>query len=248
MAEPRDRLARPEDIAAIFARQRRLIRENRIFIDEPERSGRLFASPARRQETTTPGSRRNVAFGRRRFGTPMTGSRRGLHGSPASVGRENVGVGGGSRRVRGSGSVLPSWYPRTPLRDITHVVRAIERRREYLRETESQHIESPIPSAPSVNDPSSSSTAPAEHDPSLVTPMPTVAIRHFATGKVPKILLDITNHNSEESELLTPQKKLLNSIDTVEKVVMEELRRQKKTPSARKAERDKRVRTLMSMR
>lgn len=69
-----------------------------------------------------------------------------------------------------------------------------------------------------------------------------------SVGKVPKILLDITNQNEGESGLLTPQKKLLNSIDTVEKVVMEELRNLKRTPTAKKAEREKRVRTLMSMR
>ena len=44
-----------------------------------------------------------------------------------------------------------------------------------------------------------------------------------------KILLNVTNQNAEESELLTPQKKLLNSIDTVEKAVMEELQKIKRT-------------------
>ncbi len=43
-------------------------------------------------------------------------------------------------------------------------------------------------------------------------------------------------------------KKLLNSIDTVEKAVMEELEKLKKTPIAKKAERQYKVRTLMSMR
>lgn len=76
---------------------------------------------------------------------------------------------------------------------------------------------------------------------SLVTPKPTV-------GKVPKIILGIANQNVVGAETLTPQKKLLNSIDKVEKVVMEELQKLKKTPSAKKAEREKRVRTLMSFR
>ncbi|KAJ6300514.1 hypothetical protein OIU76_021330 [Salix suchowensis] len=67
-------------------------------------------------------------------------------------------------------------------------------------------------------------------------------------GRVPKILQHITNQASGDSESLTPQKKLLNSIDTVEKVVMEELQKLKRTPSAKKAETEKRVRTLMSMR
>ena len=65
--------------------------------------------------------------------------------------------------------------------------------------------------------------------------------------KVHKILLEVANQ-PDEGESLTPQKKLLKSIDKVEKVVMEELQRLKSTPSAKKAEREKKVRTLMSMR
>ena len=84
----------------------------------------------------------------------------------------------------------------------------------------------------------------------MVSPSLAVGVkpRTPAVGKVPKILLGIANQNAGESEFLTPQKKLLNSIDTVEKVVMEELQKLKRTPSAKKAEREKRIRTLMSMR
>ncbi|CAM8960890.1 unnamed protein product [Rhodiola kirilowii] len=247
MAEPRDRLAKAEDIAATFARQRRLIRDNRTFVDEPDSSVGFSESPARRQDATTPVSSRNAAFGSRRFGTP--GIRRRLYGSTASVGRENVAAGSSGGRLRRSGSVLPSWYPRIALRDITHVVRAIEKRQAYLRNREYQQAESPIASVPKIDDQSaSSSTAPLEHDPSLVTSMLPVATKHFAAGKIPKILRNITKQNDEELELLSPQKKLLNSIDKVEKVVMEELHRQKGAPSAVKAERHKRVRSLMSMR
>ncbi|KAG6399514.1 hypothetical protein SASPL_140995 [Salvia splendens] len=68
-------------------------------------------------------------------------------------------------------------------------------------------------------------------------------------GKVPKILLDITHQEGgDAAACLTPQKKLLNSIDVVERVVMEELQKMKRTPSAKRAERERRVRTLMSMR
>lgn len=69
-----------------------------------------------------------------------------------------------------------------------------------------------------------------------------------AGNKLPKILLDISHQSDGGSEFLTPQKKLLNSIDTVEKVVREELHKLKRTPSARKANKEKRIRTLMSMR
>lgn len=85
----------------------------------------------------------------------------------------------------------------------------------------------------------------------MISPRPTILSRHCppSIGKVPKILLDITYRNNDgDSACLTPQKKLLNNIDTLEKVVMEELRKLKRTPSAKKAEREKRVRTLMSMR
>ncbi|XP_021969825.1 uncharacterized protein LOC110864958 [Helianthus annuus] len=54
--------------------------------------------------------------------------------------------------------------------------------------------------------------------------------------------------NEGEGDLLTPEKRLLNSIEIVERVVMEELNRLKRTPAAEKAEREKKVRTLMSMR
>jgi len=65
---------------------------------------------------------------------------------------------------------------------------------------------------------------------------------------VPKIYLDISDLPEGESETLTPQKKLLNNIDQVQEAVLEELKKLKRTPSAKKAEREKRVRTLMSMR
>ncbi|KAM0008085.1 hypothetical protein Hdeb2414_s0122g00803641 [Helianthus debilis subsp. tardiflorus] len=51
-----------------------------------------------------------------------------------------------------------------------------------------------------------------------------------------------------EGEGETPQKRLLKSMEIVEKVVMEELNRLKRTAAAEKAEREKKVRTLMSMR
>ncbi|KAG2332263.1 hypothetical protein Bca52824_003443 [Brassica carinata] len=66
-----------------------------------------------------------------------------------------------------------------------------------------------------------------------------------STAKVQQMLLDITRG---EEEALTPQKNLLNSIDKVEKVMMEEIDKMKSTPSAKRAEREMRVRTLMSMR
>ena len=128
---------------------------------------------------------------------------------------------------------------------------AIERRRALLGDAEGLQIESPIPEGQRVLHPSvTQSGAQLKHDISMISPNLAVGVkpRTPAVGKVPKILLGITNQNAGESEFLTPQKKLLNSIDTVEKVVMEELQKLKRTPSAKKAEREKRIRTLMSMR
>ncbi|KAF5936556.1 hypothetical protein HYC85_024062 [Camellia sinensis] len=131
------------------------------------------------------------------------------------------------------------------------VGRAIERRRASLRETESLQNESPIPQVQNVLDPSvPTSGAQLEHNISMISPNPTVGMRRSfrpSVGKVSKILLDITNQNVGQPDCLTPQK-FLNSIDTVEKVVMEELKKLKSTPGAKKAEREKKVRSLMSMR
>ncbi|KAF5936841.1 hypothetical protein HYC85_024347 [Camellia sinensis] len=139
MPESRDRLSRPDDITVLFARRRQSIGGIAILLDEPEEVG--SGTPFRRGATA------------------MTGTR-GAMGSAATrgggVGRENTPL-GRVRRGRGRGgrgSVLPSWYPRTPLRDITAVVRAIERIRVTLRETEGLQNESPISQDRNVLDPS----------------------------------------------------------------------------------------------
>ncbi|CAJ1782266.1 unnamed protein product [Sphenostylis stenocarpa] len=66
-----------------------------------------------------------------------------------------------------------------------------------------------------------------------------------AGSKVPKIVLEFSNLPEEESERL---KKLLNSIDKVEEQVLQQLQILENTASAKEAERENRVRTLMSMR
>lgn len=127
-------------------------------------------------------------------------------------------------------------------------LQALETRRARLGETEGQEVDSPRPPDPSLQ----LSGASLEQRTSLATPSPSIQKKLCppSVGKVPKILLNITNNPSADgsSEFLTPQKKLLNQIDTVEKEVMEELKKLKRTPSAKKAVREKRVRTLQSMR
>ena len=136
MPESRDRLSRPVDVAAILFAPRRY--NGGILIDEPERDPNLFGTPIRPQRTaaattttttTTPVARTPAGFevargggggglGRGSFRTPRTGNLR----------RENTPIGTARRGRRGGrNSILPSWYPRTPLRDITAIVRVSNR-------------------------------------------------------------------------------------------------------------------------
>lgn len=106
MPESRDRLNRPVDVAAAFARRREGALG--ILVDDPEATA-LFGSPMRGSPAVT-ARRVRRGSGSRRFG----------------YGRENTPIRGSAsrrRRSRQGSSVLPSWYPRTPLRDITAVVR-----------------------------------------------------------------------------------------------------------------------------
>ncbi|KAM0003216.1 hypothetical protein Hdeb2414_s0006g00216281 [Helianthus debilis subsp. tardiflorus] len=73
--------------------------------------------------------------------------------------------GNSSSRGRGGGSGPRGVLPRMPLGDITHVVRAIERRRERMGEG-ADHDTSP-------------SDAQLEHDVSFVTPKPKVGSKMF---------------------------------------------------------------------
>ncbi|XP_004288146.1 PREDICTED: protein POLYCHOME-like [Fragaria vesca subsp. vesca] len=241
-AESRFRLVRPFDIAEAFAQ--RPTGGVGILIEERPEPTRLRAAAV-----ATPVTQRPLGIWARTGGgvapsslrTPGTG--RGAFGM-MTPGRENTPPVGGSSRRRGqrSNSVLPSWYPRTPLRDITAITRAIERRRARLDEENGKTVEGQVPSLQFQD-------APPEHQVLSVTPS-TIKKRPCAPPsvlKVHKILLEVANQ-PDEGEFVTPQKKLLNSIDKVEKVVMEELQRLKRTPSAKKAERERKVRTLMSMR
>ncbi|KAJ4824161.1 hypothetical protein Tsubulata_035998 [Turnera subulata] len=240
MPESRDRLSRPVDYGALLARTVAA----QIYQDPPE----IHAAAVSGSPGPNANARAAAVGGRGRggFGTPRAqlgrGTRTALSPSPGT-GRENVPPPGSARRGRGRGSPspLPSWYPRTPLRDITAVVRAIERRRDRLRGSDGQETRSPL---------SFPAAAHQDHSRGFMSPSPTLQVKRCppTVGKVSKILLDIASPAPGDSESLTPQKKLLDSIDTVEKVVLEELQKLKRTPSAKKAERERRVRTLMSMR
>ncbi|KAL3637282.1 negative regulation of ubiquitin-protein transferase [Castilleja foliolosa] len=266
MPEARDRLSRQDDVLSTYSTRLRSFASGRgnvgrvnpvaFILEDDVDEGQAAGTPFRWRGTAmtvTPGPM-GVASGRGSFGTPRFG--RVLNSGQSStlaIGRENLSPSVGSARRRGNGrgrgsTVLPSWYPRKPLQDITAVVRAIERRRARRGESEGLQSESPI-LQDRIHDPSASTSAvQLEHDIFMTTPHPTTGLKRCppSIGKVPKILLNATKNPNDDC--LTPQKKLLENIETVEKVVMEELRKLKRTPLAKKAEREKRVRTLMSMR
>ncbi|KAL8041527.1 hypothetical protein ABFX02_10G170800 [Erythranthe guttata] len=222
MPERRNGMPRQEDVIATYSNRRpifssggrnaRGVKSSVLVIEDEPDEGVATGTPFRWRGTCMAATRgpMGVASGRGSIVNPRI----------AITGQENLSPMVGSGRG-GGGSILPPWYPRKPLQDITAVVRAIERRRALCEESEGLQN---------------------EHDFSTISQNPKI-------GKVPKILLlNITNQDDGDSVSLTPQKKLLNNIDTVEKVVTEELRKLKRTPTAKKAEREKRVRTLLSMR
>ncbi|CAN0881958.1 Protein POLYCHOME [Linum grandiflorum] len=249
MPESRDRLVREVDFAALFARRR----ASRTYSDELEVA--LFGSLSRQPE---PVDRPGTIFGpgfRPTMASPRANairngrnrhSFRGIENTPTGTARrENWSP---RRRRRTSNSVLPSWYPRTPLHDITSITRAIERRRGHLGDVEGHELGSPVIAGSRGSD---SFTTPLVETKKFMSPFPASGVRRSPRsklGKLPKIIHEIANQPSQGSECLTPERKLLNSIDKVEKVVKEELDKLKRTPAAKRAERERRVRTLMSMR
>ena len=129
MSEARDRLERQVDYAEVFARRR-----SEGILDEQEMGSNLIGTPIARATTTNTAQQRPTNPGpggggtnlRRTFGSPISGGigrNRFLYRTPV-LSRENPSAGSSRRsRSRGRNSVLPIWYPRTPLRDITAVVR-----------------------------------------------------------------------------------------------------------------------------
>ncbi|KAE8728944.1 CYP712 protein [Hibiscus syriacus] len=122
MAESRDRLVRTVDLAEVFDRRR--VGPLGILSDE---AVELLGSPATRRPTGVAGATVLTARGggfRRgnSFRTPRFSARRGRNGrenapaTPSPLGRGRGGV---------TGTMLPSWYPRTPLQDITAVARLV---------------------------------------------------------------------------------------------------------------------------
>ncbi|KAK4800573.1 hypothetical protein SAY86_021060 [Trapa natans] len=254
MPESRDRLARPIDITVAFVGRRSAI------LDAPSDEGIwsfiLYEHPSRQRTPMVQlgrgAARGTGGFGRSAFGAPGTPNSRGRNFSGSPLARwESASKAGNEgrrrRRKRPTNRVLPSWYPRSPSGDITPVFMALQRRRSQMGDVEGHKVCAPMPTDPSLQ----LLGHPFERSASLVTPSPSVQKKRCPrVGEVPKIMTYLANMLSEidSSDFLTPQNKLLNQIDKVEKEVMEELRKLKRTPGAKKAEREKRVRTLLSVR
>lgn len=129
MPESRYRLSRAVDVATLLARRRSEILA--IYEDQPDLERALFVTPSRPQMAANrTGAVGTSPIGRGR-GTPRGQPGRGRNIYRTSgLGRENTPVGSmrrgnGSERGRASNSILPSWYPRTPLRDISAIIRVM---------------------------------------------------------------------------------------------------------------------------
>ncbi|XP_058073524.1 protein POLYCHOME-like [Magnolia sinica] len=166
------------------------------------------------------------------------------------------------RRTRPRKSPLPSWYPRTPLRDITAVVNALERRRTRLRaaaELRRRNQESPNYSpVPFVSTPSRQERSISEQMPLPIQDQDLlINISDFPTSpstiiksssqpvenppEISPSIKSLVVHNTEVTDV---EKKCMDLIEEFEKVVRENLQRILKTPTKKKPERS----TLMSMR
>ncbi|KAG2651952.1 hypothetical protein PVAP13_1NG324400 [Panicum virgatum] len=145
-------------------------------------------------------------------------------------------------------SLLPDWYPRTPLRDITSIVKALERRsrlqdaaaRQLIQWTEDSSVDPITPVQ-------AESTPTTEETQAVATPATSLADDKLKTYSPSDCSLQATPSKPNDpalSDLM--EKKLSSSIEQIEKMVRRNL---KKTPKA--AQPSKRVvqrRILMFMR
>ncbi|XAR60395.1 hypothetical protein NMG60_11033749 [Bertholletia excelsa] len=123
MPESRNRLSRLEDMTAMFARRWQMIGHIEILQDKLEGTTAMTSTCG----VVGVGATRGGGVGRGALGMPRARNGHGynLYGTLV-MGRENRPTGSFPwGRGRSQNSVLPSWYPRMPLRDITAVVRVM---------------------------------------------------------------------------------------------------------------------------
>uniref|UniRef100_J3LEB7 Uncharacterized protein n=1 Tax=Oryza brachyantha TaxID=4533 RepID=J3LEB7_ORYBR len=166
-------------------------------------------------------------------------------------------------------SPLPEWYPRSPLRDVTSVVKAIERRSRLgnaaarqqlqLREDSSRSVDPATPIQTEQGVPQSTPTPPTQKTLDVAAPCPgstqvvaSTSTTYLAEGKLkapsspPDCSLQTPSRPNDPALAALMEKKLSSSIEQIEKMVSKNLKTAPKAaqPSKRTIQR----RTLMSMR
>ncbi|KAH9602697.1 hypothetical protein KSS87_018266 [Heliosperma pusillum] len=240
----RDRLSRPVDISTLLDKANRKVN---IMVDEPglRRAG-LTGYGFRNAPGNGGGGRGGGSTGSL-VGVQRVGIGQGRNQQRAVVGVRDTPTPGTTSARRGGGrgrSQLPSWYPRTPLRDITGIMRAIERRRAELSSNQDTQAQQ--------EDNNNAEPGNTLHEPEIgaSTPMPTITLKPQSspTTQLWRMKAGNADWTVDSSDFLTPEKKLLNSIEKVREVWLEDQRKLERTPAAKRAERDNKVRVLMSMR
>lgn len=136
MPETRDRLPREDDVMASYSNRRPIIsggnRNSDVSILVDEAEDQATRTPFRWRGTSMVATPASMVVTRRRgdLGSPrFVRSPNFGRSSPLAIGRENMSpVVGSGRGLRRRGSILlPAWYPRKPLRDITAVMKVMRK-------------------------------------------------------------------------------------------------------------------------
>ncbi|XP_066317535.1 protein POLYCHOME-like [Miscanthus floridulus] len=181
--------------------------------------------------------------------------------------KENVPPAGAARAKPKRRSPLPDWYPRTPLRDITSIVKALEKRNRLEEDAARQHIQwnedSPQPVDPTTpvhaehSDPDSQSTQTQETLGVVASgPGSTSAVanrvtsvaedRQGASCSPSDCSLQMAPSKPNDPSPADLERKLSSSIEQIEKMVRRHMKETPKAAQPSKVVAQRRV--LMSMR
>ncbi|KAH0458350.1 hypothetical protein IEQ34_013665 [Dendrobium chrysotoxum] len=156
-------------------------------------------------------------------------------------------------RLRRSGrSPLPDWYPRTPLRDITSIVKAYEKRRLRIQAAHTAAASSSVAPDLEITNPRSQESSSTASQPSMKLPMkscprittePPLQVDESPPTPAPLTPALMTGH-VDDGQTSETGSTLLNSIEQIEKAVKKNMIKMKKPESKRVTQ----LRNLMSMR
>uniref|UniRef100_A0A0D3D5M8 Uncharacterized protein n=2 Tax=Brassica oleracea TaxID=3712 RepID=A0A0D3D5M8_BRAOL len=197
------RLVRAVDYAATFAANRR---RQGVVLDEAAARLGAFEHPVQRlpSGSRVPGS---LIGGNYTSWRPVRGNGSGHRGPRGHSPTEPMSWPRRGGRAGASRSLLPSWWPRGNLRDITHIMRAVETSTTHQQQR--GVLQTPVASALAE-----------EHSSVMVTPAPAVGLKcsgPASTASLRKRVRDYINKEiaageEEGAGFITPQKMLLNSI------------------------------------